>query len=60
MRYRLVVFFLVVVGLAVCWGVYTVTANQAKKTVAQKYEERQKSTDEINKFLDEQNKPSRK
>lgn len=56
MSYRWIVILLVLVGLGICWSVYTINAKHAKKAVSSYYEERQKVFDEINKALDEANK----
>lgn len=54
------VILITVMILGISYGVYKVSAVMSSKTVASHYEGRQEAINEINKFFDEQNKPSRK
>ncbi len=54
------VILITVVILGISYGVYQISAVKSSKTVSSYYEERQKAINEINKFFDEQNKPSKK
>lgn len=54
------VVLIAVIILGISYGVYQVSVVKSTKSVTSYYEGRQEVINNINKFLDEQNKPSRK